>query len=271
MSIATTITASLVQLPGRVALDVVDTGDPAGTPVVLLHGITDSWRSWELALAALPASLRAIAITQRGHGDSERPAAGYRTRDFAGDVAALLDVLELPSAVVVGHSMGSIVARRFAIDHPERTRGLALVGSFGTFAGKRDIAELTAAVAALTDPIDQGFVRDFQESTVAGPVPPAFFETIVAESCKMPVRVFTDALAGLVEDDAFADLGRVAAPTLVAWGDRDAYCPRADQDAIVAAIPGARLSVYAGVGHSPHWEQPARFARELAQFVAEAG
>jgi predicted ATPase len=95
--------------------------------------------------------------------------------------------------------------------------------------------------------------------------------TIVAESCKLPVRVFTDALAGLVEDDAFADLGRITAPTLVAWGDRDAYCPRADQDAIVAGIPGARLSVYAGVGHSPHWEQPARFARELAQFVAEAG
>jgi alpha-beta hydrolase superfamily lysophospholipase len=64
----------------------------AGVPVILLHGITDSWRSFEPVLPHLPASIRAFALSQRGHGDSERPAAGYHPRDFAADG----DVLQLP-------------------------------------------------------------------------------------------------------------------------------------------------------------------------------
>ena len=67
--------------------------------------------------------------------------------------------------------------------------------------------------------------------------------------------------------DASADLGAVAAPTLVVWGERDAFSPRRAQDGLLAAIPGARLSVYAGAGHAMHWEEPARFAAELAVFA----
>lgn len=270
MSTATTLRPRGLRLPGRLALDVVEAGDAAGTPVVFLHGITDSWRSWELALAELPESVRAIAVSQRGHGDSERPAQGYRTRDFSDDIAALLDAVDLESAVVVGHSMGSIVARRFAADYPQRTRALVLVGTFGRFVGKPEIDELAAALTTLSDPIDPEFVRAFQEGTIAGEVPPGFLETIIAESCKVPVRVFQDALAGIVDDDVCDDLDRITARTLISWGDEDAYCPRVDQDLLVSSIATARLSVYHGVGHNPHWEQPERFARELVDFVTEA-
>jgi pimeloyl-ACP methyl ester carboxylesterase len=269
MTTAIEASSRAIELPGRVTLDVLEVGDPSGTPVVFLHGITDSWRSFALTVPELPDNIRTIAISQRGHGDSERPAAGYRTRDFADDVHALLDTLGIEGAVVVGHSMGSTVARRFAVDHPDRIRGLVIASSFDTFAGKPEVSELSGALEILTDPIDADFVRGFQESTIAQPVRPSFFETVVSESCKVPVRVFRGALAGLVEDDVSGDLGQISAPTLVVWGDQDAYCSRADQDGLLAAIPNARLSVYAGTGHAPQWEQPARFARELAEFIAQ--
>jgi non-heme chloroperoxidase len=269
MSAATRARARRVQLPGRATLDVLEAGDPSGTPVVFLHGITDSRRSWELALPALPESIRAIALSQRGHGDSERPENGYRPRDFADDVRALLDTLQIEKAVVVGHSMGSTVARRFAVDHESRTRALVLVGSFDTLADKPGVAELTAVLADLTDPIDPDFVREFQGSTIGRPIPAAFLETVIAESCKVPVRVFRDALAGLVEDDVSGDLARIGAPTLLVWGDQDAYALRADQDRLSTAIQNARLSAYSGTGHAPPWEEPQRFANELAAFVAE--
>ena len=153
-----------VQLPNRVKLPYVEQGDPAGVPVVFLHGVTDSWRSFEPVLPHLPESLHVFALTQRGHGDADRPATGYRTRHFAADVVAFMDALGLEQAIVVGHSMGSTNALRFAIDHPERT--LALAGSFATYRGNPAIVEfwetaITSKVVYWTI-VGQGSLADNQ-------------------------------------------------------------------------------------------------------------
>ena len=261
-----------VELPGRVRLEYVEQGDPAGVPVLMLHGVTDSWRSFEPLLPHLPASIRAIAVSQRGHGDSGRPASGYRTRDFAADAAAFADALGLGPAVVVGHSMGSTNAKRFAIDHPMRTRGLVLIGAFASYRHNAPVAEFWhSAVTALADPIDPVFVREFQESTLARPIPAAFLDTVVRESLKVPARVWRASFEGMFEDDFAAELGAIGAPTLALWGDRDGFAGRADQDAVVAGIAGARLVVYDGIGHAVHWEAPERVAADLTVFVSGLG
>ena len=111
-------------------------------------------------------------------GDADRPATGYRTRDFAADIAAIADSLDLGPAVIVGHSMGSTHALRFAIDYPKLTRGLVLVGSFASYRSNPAIAALwESAVSGMTDPVSPAFVREFQESTLAQPVPKAFSRT----------------------------------------------------------------------------------------------
>lgn len=239
--------------------------------MLLLHGLTDSWRSFEGVIGHLPASVRAVAPTMRGHGEADRPETGYRPRDLAADVAELLDALGIGSAVLVGHSMGATVAMRLAVEHPERVRGLVLIGAF---AGYRDNAEVRSlwdgAVATLADPVDPGFVHEFQAATVARPVPEGLLDVAVTESLKVPARVWRAALAGLIEDDTDRQLHRIAAPTLLIWGERDALVPRADQDALLAGIRGARLVTHAGGGHAPHWEDPARVAAEIAEFAAAA-
>ena len=183
-----------VELPNRVKLQYVEQGDPAGVPVLMLHGGTDSWHSFEPVLPYLPESIHAFVLTQRGHGDADRPATGYRTRDFAADVAAFTSALELGPAIIVGHSMGSTNAKRVAIDYPERTRALVLAGSFATYRNNPVLVEFwESTVSRLTDPIDPGFVREFQESTLAHPVPSAFLDTVVRESLKVPARVEPEA------------------------------------------------------------------------------
>jgi non-heme chloroperoxidase len=256
-----------VALSTGVRLPYVEQGDPAGVPVLMLHGYTDSWRSFELLLPHLPPRVRAIAVTQRGHGDADRPATGYRPDDFVSDAAAFMDALELPAAVLVGHSGGSYTAQRFAIEHPERTLGIALVGPFRVLYDKPEIHELWQAVAELHDPVDPDFVREFQESTATQPVPAEFMEAVVAESRKVPARVWQATLKGLLDAEAPAETGTITAPTLILWGDRDSLCTRRDQEALVAAISGARLVALQGTGHAVHWEQPERVAAELAAFV----
>jgi pimeloyl-ACP methyl ester carboxylesterase len=256
-----------VQLSADVRLEYVEEGDPAGLPVVLLHGTTDSWRSFTGVLSHLPESLRVFALSVRGQGDSSRPAAGYRVTDLAADLDAFLDAVHVPAAVIAGHSGGSLIAQRFAIDHPERTAGLVLMGSTPSTSRNPVVRELwDTAVATLTDPVDPGFVRDFQVSTIARPTAPGLIDAAVQESLKLPAFVWRQLFAGLVEADHTTDLGRIAAPTLIAWGTEDAIFLRHEQEALQRGIRGSRLIAYEGGGHAFHWEDPFRFAADLGDF-----
>lgn len=257
-----------VELPNKVQLPYVEQGDSSGVPVVLLHAIADSWHSFERVLPHLPNSIHAFALTQRGHGDASRPPEGYRTHDFSEDLAAFMDALHLQGAVIVGGSSGGFVARRFAIDHPERTLGLLLLGSPATLRDKPGVLEVwDSTVSKLTDPVDPGFVREFAEGTLAQPVPQAFVETMVQENLKVPARVWRATFEGLLEDDTFGELNKINAPTLIVWGDQDAFLPRGDQEKLEAAITGSRLVVYPGAGHAVYWEEPDRVASDLSAFI----
>jgi non-heme chloroperoxidase len=260
-------TIQSIALSTGITVPYVEVGDADGLPVVLLHGYTDSWRSYELMLEHLPRSVHAYALTQRGHGDADKPAKGYAPSDYGRDLAAFMDAMDLEAAVVVGHSGGSYTAQRFAIDHPQRTLGLVLMGAFHSFRGNPAIAQLWQAVREFSDPVDPEFVQAFQASCAAQPIPPDFLASVVAESCKVPAHVWKAAAAGLISAEVPTESGRIDAPTLILWGDRDELCPRSDQDALVAAIPGAQLVTYAGTGHSVHWEQPARCAADITAFA----
>jgi non-heme chloroperoxidase len=208
-----------VELPNRVRLPYVERGDASGVPVMFLHAIADSWHAFEPVLAHLPNSIHAFALTQRGHGDASRPVVGYSVHDFATDLAAFMDVIRLEAAVIAGGSSGGFVARRFVIDHPERTLGLVLMGSPASLRDKPGVQELwDLTISKLTDPVDPDFVREFAASTLSRPVPQTFFEIIVQENLKVPAFVWRATFEGLMADDSFGELHTIKAPTLIIWG-----------------------------------------------------
>ncbi len=257
-----------IRLPGRVRLEFAEQGDRTGTPVVALHGVTDSWRSFEPVLPHLPADLHVMALTQRGHGGSDKPAGGYRPADFADDVVAFMDVMEIERAVLVGHSMGSINAMRCAIDHPLRVAGLLLAGTMAWFGRPPELLEFHRdQIVPLADPVPEALARDFQLSTLARPIAASMLDRFVAESLKVPARVWRDAFAGFIGDDFSARLRKIESPTLIVWGRHDGFCSAAEQQAMLELIRTARLVEYADAGHAMHWEEPLRFARDLSHFV----
>lgn len=233
--------------------------------VLMLPGPTDSWRSYAAVLEELPPSMRAIAVSQRGHGDTDKPPTGYRVEDFAHDVPLLLDALGIERAVIVGHSGSCLVARRVAIDHPERVAGLVLEASPTTLVAN---AELEGFVATVPEPIDPDFARAFVLGTSAGDLPSDVVDELVEDLLKVPTRVWRETFQSLLEYDDLADIHRIAAPTLLVWGDADRLVSQDMQEALAARIPAAELIVYRGRGHTPRWEDPARFADDLAAFAA---
>jgi non-heme chloroperoxidase len=267
-----TLAARSIELSDELTLPYVETGDPSGVPIVLLHALADSRRSFEPVLACLPGSIHAFAPTQRGHGDASRPDSGYHPRDFAADLTAFMNAVDLERAVIVGGSSGGFIARRFAIDHPERTLGLVLLGSPRSLRDKPGVMEMwDSTLSRLTDPIDPTFVRQFAASTVAKPVPPEFLETIVQENLKVPARVWIETTRGLLDDDSADELSRITAPTLILWGEQDAFLAKSDQEALASAIPNSRLLLYPDTGHALYWEEPERVAQDLVAFAQSLG
>jgi non-heme chloroperoxidase len=256
-----------VALSTGVTLPYVEWGDASGVPVLLLHGYADSWRFFEPLLPHLPAFVHAFALTQRGHGDADRPQEGYRPADFAADVAAFMDAVGLEAAVIAGQSSGGYTAQRFAIDHPDRTLGLVLIGTPRDFRDKPEAWDFLHPLSELTDPVDPEFVRGVMESTITQPLPSAFLDTLIAESCKVPVHVWQATFRGLLEAEVPTESGSIIAPTLILWGDQDELAPRGDQEALRAVIAGAELVIYHGTGHAVACEQPARTAADLAAFA----
>jgi pimeloyl-ACP methyl ester carboxylesterase len=258
---------AVVEIDGGLLIPYLERGDPDGLPVVLLHGITDSHRSFEPVLETLPSSIRAVAITARGHGDAGKPHGLYDQGRMATDVIAVMDALGIERAIVAGHSMGSWTAQRVAAAYPERVLGAVLLGAFASFHDKPEMLGLLEEFDDLGDPIDRAYARAWQDSTMALPAPETFMEMVVDETCKPPARVWKAALLGLIADRPQA-AGAITAPTLLCWGERDAFVPRADQDELLSRIPGAELRVYEGGGHALHWERPGRFAADLVEFAA---
>jgi non-heme chloroperoxidase len=260
-----------VTLRDGVRLEYEERGDPDGVPVLLLHGATDSRRSWDTVLPHLPPSIRAVALSQRGHGDSDKPGALYTIEQMAADAAAAIDALRLGPAVVVGHSMGTWVAERLAIDSPERVRALLLVAGLGAPRENAEQFGLFEELSLFEGAIDDEVAREFQLGTTERPLADELLDLFVAESLKLPPALWRVLFGSFLDVDLWEGLASVEVPALLVWGDRDALVTRGEQDRLVETIPQARLAVYEGTGHAVHWEEPQRFAAQLAAFALTQG
>lgn len=259
-----------VRLPSGLSLEVAEQGRRGGLPLLLLHGATDSWRSFDPVLPHLGPEWHVIVPSQRGHGGSDKPAQGYRTDDFVADLVALIETLALPPVLVVGHSMGSTHALRLAIDRPDLVRGVVGLATFASYGDKADLVQWVAeAVQPLTDPVPAALAHDFQVSTLTRAVAPGLVERMTAQSLLVPAVAWRGLFAGLLEDDFSDRLHRIVAPTLLLAAGNDAYVPAADGARLLRAIPQARLETWAGAGHALHWEEPARCAARLVAFASE--
>jgi 3-oxoadipate enol-lactonase len=228
---------------GRVSLDghslrYVDTG--RGDPVFLcLHGLADTLLVWDEIADRLAARGRVVRIDQRGHGESGAPPGPCTREDLARDAIAVLDALAIDRAIVVGHSVGGIVAMAAALAAPERVAGLVLIGTASRCSERTAGWYERIALAAERDGGD-GLVR-----------------AIYGENSSRRVRGDAAAIAhvarmltSLYRDPLTPRLAAIACPVLLLVGEKDLMGPKASQTIRDALPPGrAELEVMPGCGH----------------------
>jgi non-heme chloroperoxidase len=262
---------STTQLATGVSLHYAEQGAQSGEAIIFLHGYTDSWFSFSRVLPLLSPSYHAFALSERGHGDSDKPECCYTLDDFAADIDAFTEAVGIEEATLVGASGGSFMAQRVTLDYPHRVSRLVLISSAATLLDNEAVMGLGEEMLALEDPISPEFVREWQEVNVYQTVPDEFFEKMISESLKIPARVWRDYWEGVVlAPDHASRLREIEAPTLIIWSEKDAVFSREDPERLAGAIPGATLKVYPETGHAVHWERPEQFVRDLEAFIKDA-
>ncbi len=261
-------------LPDGETLAYIDTGNPSGAPVVLIHGYTDSARDWVPLMPYLSKRFRLVLVDIRGHGRSSKPECCYTRLDFAYDIKLLLDSLGIQRADIVGHSLGSIIAQTFAEFWPEKTGRVVLIASTG--GRPPDMAppkfDFAAEIRKLKEPIeaDSPFMIAWWDSPT--PVDPDFIRRQRKDAAGIPLRVWLAVLdQGLPSDNLYGDLQstlpKLKAPTLLIWGSKDPIMEQPMRKTLIDALPAAQVKVFDGLGHNPFWEDPEAVAGVINQFL----
>jgi pimeloyl-ACP methyl ester carboxylesterase len=261
------VTRHWVRLPNEKLYRYVAAGDPKNPTLVLLHGFTDSWRSFEQILPLLQEHFHLIALDQRGHGDTGGDFSTFEVEDFAIDAIAFVAQLSDLPVHLLGHSLGSLVAQRVAAAQPELIGRLILIGATDTAKDNPALAELHAALVDFTDPVPASFAHEFQSSTVHQVIAPEQLAQYVAESERVPLKVWR-AVARSLAVDGKVVTPDIAAETLILWGDRDSVFGNEDQQRLLGRLSQVRHLTYHDIGHAPHWERPTAVAQDIIDFLS---
>jgi pimeloyl-ACP methyl ester carboxylesterase len=242
------------------------------TPLILLHGVGADGRMFAPVTERLAGSARLIVWNLPGY--SGKPLDNPLTfRRLAAALATELEALDATPAVVIGHSIGGMVALEFAATFPQRVRGLILSATTPAF-GSRDGSFQREFLKARLGPLEAGRTMA-QMAAESGPrlvgsgAAPEAAPSLVRLMSEVPEATFRAAMACLVSFDRRADLASIRVPTLLISGDEDTNAPLKTMTRMAEAIPGARLEVLSGIGHLAPLECPDRFAGIVRSFLAE--
>lgn len=259
----------------------------AGTgdlPLLLLHGNGESALDWFWAFPQLAVSHHVYAPDFPGAGESSKPNRTYSVEFFRQFVLDFAKALNLERLILVGNSLGGLVALGLALSAPERVAALVLVDSSGMgYAVNPLLSQMTLpfygeAAIALSKPALNAKLRVWARTALLFANPqkappkwlaaqeqmtqtPGFLEATLS-SLRAQVSLFSQHVVVL------DDLPRLQMPTLVVWGDQDLIFPKHQAAAAVSRLPKGQLALIPNAGHLPQVEQPDRFAEAVLQFLA---
>lgn len=240
----------------------------AGPPLVLVHGAAADSRMWGPQLTGLAGDFRVIAWDEPGAGRSSGVPAGFTLAGYADCLAGLIAAVAAGPAHVAGLSWGGTLALELSHRHPELVATLILAGAYAGWKGSLPADEVRARVAgvrAMLAAPDDAFDPTLP-GLFAGDPPPDVVPLMAAMAADVRRESVRTALGLMAETDLNDRLPRVAAPTLLLWGELDARSPLAVARRFAAEIPDARLVVLPGAGHMTNLEQPQAFNAAVRDF-----
>lgn len=243
---------------GRIYITDHRKSDSSHVPVILVHGAGGTHLDWPAALRKLPQA-NAIAIDLPGHGKSEAP--GRETiDDYTRAVIALMDALEIPQAVIAGHSMGGAIAQTLALDYADRAAGIILLGTGARLRVHPDIVE-----RVLTD--QQAVAELLRDWIWAESAPQTMRDLAYEQLMNTPAQVIHNDYKACNHFDVMPRLNEIAMPALVIGGTEDRMTPHKYSQFLHDNIANSHLVTVEGGGHMMALEQTDFVVAEIASWL----
>ena len=258
-----------VRLANGIALSYVELGNPNGRPLLLLHGFTDTSRSWSL-IAPYLSDYRLLIPDQRGHGAADAPACCFSSHVYADDALQFMDSLKIKRAAILGHSMGSFTAITMASEYPDRVSEIVLVGSTALAPVQRG-DWLFSNATGVKFPLDPTsvFMREWHPANQPTPIDPAFAEEAMKEILAIPPQTWRGVMRELAAVPAGRHAADVRARVLILSGGKDPIFSSEHHQSLVKAFPQADVHLLSDLGHNPIWERPEELGNIINAFLAQ--
>ena len=238
-----------------------------GPPLVLVHGAAADSRMWRPQLTALADEFTVVAWDEPGAGGSSDVPSDFVLVDYANSLATLIDALGLGPAHVAGLSWGGTVVLELYRHHPELVATLLLVDTYAGWKGSLPEQEVRARVDGVRHLLAADHLFDPTLPGLFAGDPPAEFVPLLEEmAADVRPESMRTALLVMAEADQRDLLPRIAAPTLLIWGEVDVRSPLTVARQFEEAIPDAKLVVIPGAGHVSNLEQPEVFNDAVREF-----
>ena len=243
------------------------TGDEKGTPVILIHGLTDGRVSWsQVAPALAKKGYRVYVPELRGNGKTDKPIeeSAYAVKELTHDIAAFIDKLELKKPHIVGHSFGSFIAQELAVSHADKIGSITLIGSAAAVDKKNSTVDWLVngsgdksfdGVYAYdsTQKLPETFFEKWGNSTN----PDKNFQTAHLEHLhQVPYYAWKFLVKSFVAVDNAKRLSSISSNVQIIWGTKDAIFDKKSQEALQDGLSKAKKVVFREVkdaDHNTHW------------------
>lgn len=254
---------------GDVRLHYREDGDPNGAPIVFANSLGTDLRLWDKVVPLLPAGLRIIRYDKRGHGLSTCPPGPYSMGALVRDLEQLLDHLEVRDAMVVGLSIGGMIAQGLAVKRLDMVRAAvfsntgAKIGQPSMWADRME-AVRQGGIEALADAtMERWFSRDFRDTCEV--------EIWRNMMTRQPVEGYLGCSAAISGTDFYTPTSGLRLPVLGIAGSEDGSTPPDLVRETVDLVPGSQFALIRRAGHLPCVEKPQEYAELLTNFLKETG
>lgn len=247
------------------------TGPENAPTLVLIHGIGLSRQMWNSHIPTLTEHFRVLSYDLCGHGESLLPEGALDLKALSEQLGGLLDELHIDRCIIIGFSLGGMINRRFAIDHPDRVGALVILNSphERTPDAQKMVEERAVATHAggisvtLEATLERWFTSGFREKSPS--VVAWVRETLLANDVENFARHRQILASGV--NELIRPVPAIAVPTLVMTGENDTGSPPDASRAIATEIADARVVIVPNLKHLGILEEPELFSREILQFL----
>ncbi len=231
--------------------------------LVLIHGWTQSIDAWRDQIPELAKRSRVIAIELPGHGKSDKPEVKYSMEYFARAVEAVMRDAKVNRAVLVGHSMGTPIARQFYRKYPDKTLAIVIVdGALKPFG---DAAMMNGLIAGLRSPNYKETIAQMFTGLSGPSLAPEIKERIAVATMNTPQPVLVSAMEGMADPSIWGD-DKINVPVLAIMAKSPFYPPNIEEMSR-PLVPNLEFYMWEGVGHFLMMEKPKEFNAAVVAFL----